>query len=86
MKNKTAMMLATSLALIASVAMAAEPSPKSANQMTAKGDDSANASPDHGVLFNAESVPSDGSVAVEGQRIDYRAVAGTIVLIRLKAK
>ena len=32
------------------------------------------------MLFNSEAVSSDGSVAVEGQRIDYRAVAGTIVV------
>jgi carboxypeptidase C (cathepsin A) len=38
------------------------------------------ASPDRGVLFQPESVASDGSVAVEGQRIDYRAIAGTIIV------
>jgi hypothetical protein len=38
------------------------------------------ASPDRGILFHPENVASDGSVAVEGQRIDYRAVAGTIIV------
>jgi carboxypeptidase C (cathepsin A) len=38
------------------------------------------AEPDHGVLFQPTSVASDGSVNVEGRRIDYRAVAGTIVV------
>ena len=81
MNAKTALLLAGSLALIAAQATAAEPSPKSSNStQAAKADDAANSSPDHGVLFNSEAVSSDGSVAVEGQRIDYRAVAGTIVV------
>ena len=35
---------------------------------------------DQGVLFQPTSSVSDGSVDVEGRRIDYRAVAGTIVV------
>jgi carboxypeptidase C (cathepsin A) len=31
-------------------------------------------------LFTAESAGSDGSVTIEGQRIDYHAVAGTLVV------
>ncbi|MEO5867904.1 MAG: peptidase S10, partial [Sphingomonas sp.] len=42
--------------------------------------DAANASIDHGVLFQAEAVPSNGSVSVGGQRIDYHTVAGTMVV------
>jgi carboxypeptidase C (cathepsin A) len=38
------------------------------------------AAPDQGVLFHPESVESEGSVTVEGARIDYRAVAGTIIV------
>ncbi|MEA3001632.1 MAG: hypothetical protein QOH81_420 [Sphingomonadales bacterium] len=38
------------------------------------------ASPDRGVLFQPESVASDGAVIVEGQRVDYRAVAGTLIV------
>jgi carboxypeptidase C (cathepsin A) len=38
------------------------------------------ASPDRGVLFQPESVTSDGAVIVEGQRVDYRAVAGTLIV------
>jgi carboxypeptidase C (cathepsin A) len=45
-----------------------------------KPDASRTASPDQGVLFHPQSVATNGSVSVEGQRIDYRAVAGTIVV------
>ena len=38
------------------------------------------AAPDHDGLFQPESVSSEGSVTVGGQRIDYRAVAGTLVV------
>jgi len=38
------------------------------------------ASPDRGVLFRPTSSASEGIVDVEGQRIGYRAVAGTIVV------
>ena len=49
---------------------------------TASGVPSADSSaaPDQGVLFRPESVTSSGSVTVEGSRIDYTAVAGTIVV------
>ena len=78
---KTALLVTASLALIGVPVLAAEPSPKAASQArTPKGAETANASPDQGVLFTPESVASDGSVTVEGQRIDYRAVAGTIVV------
>ena len=80
MNAKTALLLTASLALIGMQALAAEPSPKSSTQAATKSDDAANASPDHGVLFNSEASPSEGSVTVEGQRIDYHAVAGTIVV------
>jgi carboxypeptidase C (cathepsin A) len=81
MTSKTALILTASLALLGAQAFAAEPSPKATNQsQSVKADDSANSSPDHGVLFNSEASPSEGSVTVEGQRIDYHAVAGTIVV------
>jgi carboxypeptidase C (cathepsin A) len=38
------------------------------------------ASPDRGVLFEPESVASDGAVVAGGQRVDYRAIAGTIIV------
>jgi carboxypeptidase C (cathepsin A) len=81
MTSKTALLFTAALALVGARAFAAEPSPKATTQaQSAKGDDTANASPDHGVLFNSEASPSEGSVTVEGQRIDYHAVAGTIVV------
>jgi hypothetical protein len=42
--------------------------------------DVANSSPDHGVLFQPQSVASQGSVTVEGRHIDYKAVAGTLIV------
>jgi carboxypeptidase C (cathepsin A) len=40
----------------------------------------ATSSVDEGVLFHPESSETNGSVTVEGQHIDYRAVAGTLVI------
>ncbi|HEY8003947.1 MAG TPA: hypothetical protein VIE16_06955, partial [Phenylobacterium sp.] len=40
----------------------------------------ATAEPNRGVLFSPESVGSEGSVTVRGQKIDYHAVAGTIIV------
>ncbi|MDB5426305.1 MAG: peptidase serine carboxypeptidase [Phenylobacterium sp.] len=67
------------LSLIAGPALAAEPStpPAAASKKPEAG---ATAEPNRGVLFTPESVGSEGSVSVEGQKIDYRAVAGTIVV------
>ncbi|MBN9544420.1 MAG: peptidase S10 [Alphaproteobacteria bacterium] len=53
--------------------------PQSANQSITP-DALSSAAPDQGVLFHPESVESEGSVTVEGARIDYRAVAGTIIV------
>ena len=81
MNAKTALLLTASLIVIGGATLAAEPSPKAANQaQTSRGDEAANASPDQGVLFKPESAASDGTVSVEGQRVDYRAVAGTIIV------
>ena len=52
---------------------------ETANQAT-KPDALSSAAPDQGVLFHPESVDSEGSVTVEGTRIDYRATAGTIIV------
>ncbi len=38
------------------------------------------AAPNRGVLFSPESSVTEGSVTVEGQRVDYRAVAGTLIV------
>ena len=53
--------------------------PESANQGS-KPDALSSAAPDQGVLFHPESVDSESSVTVEGSRIDYRAVTGTIIV------
>lgn len=67
-------------ALLAGVpAMAAE-KPASTHVQAAKPAADSTASPDRGVLFQPEAVASDGTVTVEGQRIAYKAVAGTIVV------
>ncbi|HEX7800527.1 MAG TPA: hypothetical protein VF402_09270, partial [Asticcacaulis sp.] len=39
-----------------------------------------NSSPDRGVLFEPTSSGSDGSVTVEGNRVVYHAVAGTLIV------
>jgi len=70
-------MLAACVSLMAGAALAAEPASKSDSQ---KPDAATTASPDHGVLFHPESATSSGSVTVEGKRIDYHAVAGTIIV------
>jgi len=70
-------MLAACVSLMAGAALAAEPASKSDSQ---KPDAATTASPDHGVLFHPESASSSGSVTVEGKRIDYHAVAGTIIV------
>jgi hypothetical protein len=69
---KTVLALATCASLLAlSAAMAAEPSPKTQTPTEAqKPSAAATASPDRGVLFAPEAVNSEGSVTVEGQRID----------------
>ncbi|MGI8839512.1 MAG: S10 family serine carboxypeptidase-like protein [Caulobacteraceae bacterium] len=77
---KTPLLLAT-LCLAAGSAPAQETTtgktPLIESQKPAAG---ATSSPDRGVIFAPEAVSSRGQVTVEGQRVDYRAVAGTIVV------
>ncbi len=76
-----ALSLAACLSTLAAVTAEPQPSPTApAHQTNAKPEAAATAAPNQGVYFTPESVASEGSVAVEGQRIDYRAVAGTIVV------
>ncbi|HEY3812877.1 MAG TPA: hypothetical protein VGL66_06595 [Caulobacteraceae bacterium] len=77
------LLLATAaVSMIASAALAQKASPPkttpSADQD--KPSASATAAPNKGVLFSPEASVTDGSVTVEGQRIDYRAVAGTLIV------
>ena len=80
---KKALLLAAAFSIASGPALGQE-SPRRPNPPqpveNQRPDGTRTASPDRGVLFQSESVASDGSVAVEGQRIDYRAVAGTIIV------
>jgi carboxypeptidase C (cathepsin A) len=70
---KRALLLAACLVLPWTAAHAApKPTPATPKAEAAPSDD--------GALFTPESVSSDGSVMIEGRRVDYRAVAGTLVV------
>ena len=73
------LLAATCLSLVASSAFAAE-SARKGQEQPQKPDAAASSSPDQGVLFTSEASESQGAVTVEGRRIDYRAVAGTLVV------
>ncbi len=75
---KKALLFATAVSL-ASVLHAADV-PKAAMATNKKPEASTTAAPNKGVLFEPESSTTEGSVTVEGKRIDYKAVAGTIVV------
>ena len=77
---KKALLLAACLSALSGAAFAAPAVPKSTTPDAEKSDAAATSSPDHGVLFHSESASRDGAVNVEGQHIDYRAVAGTIIV------
>ena len=70
---------ASGLLVWASASLAAEPA-RPGRPAPAAPDAGASAAPDQGVFFKPEGVESQGSVAVEGRRVDYRAVAGAIVV------
>jgi len=71
-----ALLLSASIVLLAGAAQAADASGKSAPSDAQKADAAGPPVP----LFTEESAGSDGSISVEGQRIDYHAVAGTLVV------
>jgi carboxypeptidase C (cathepsin A) len=74
-----ALLLASCAWLLAAAAIA-DPSVKTTTVVTSKTDVAPAASPEKVGLFTPDSVGSDGSISVEGQRIDYHAVAGTLVV------
>jgi len=81
---RRSLLLASCLSLVATPALAQE-TPQSSDYHTGsiasdKPSGLHTASPDRGVLFHPTSSVSQGLVDVEGQRIAYRAVAGTIVV------
>jgi carboxypeptidase C (cathepsin A) len=67
------------MAVACSGAMAAE-KPGRTPVPDAKLTSDESASPDRGLLFQPEAVESDGTVTVSGARVDYRAVAGTLIV------
>ena len=77
--NHVALLAAASL-LAVSTASAAESPPRAPASPAEKASPADNASPNRGLIFSPEGVPSEGMVTVGGQKIDYRAVAGTIVV------
>jgi carboxypeptidase C (cathepsin A) len=73
--------LAGAASLIAvSAAQAAESPPKTPAPPAGQTSATATSSPNRGVIFSPESISSDGEVTVGAAKIDYRAVAGTIVV------
>jgi carboxypeptidase C (cathepsin A) len=77
------LLLAAAAALMVAGPALAQETPKASNPTPAdaqKPSATKTASPDRGVLFQPESVASEGQVTVEGKPIAYRAVAGTIVV------
>ena len=81
---KRALLLASCISLIASPAFAQEtPRNSQSSNGPIKNDEPSalhTGSPNRGVLFHPTSSVTQGSVDVEGRRIDYRAVAGTIIV------
>ena len=75
---KKTLLLAASVWVLAGAALAAD-AHKPAEADSSKYDKAA-VPADRVGLFKPESVTTDGSVTVEGQRVDYRAVAGTLVV------
>lgn len=76
--NRSAL-LAVLASLTAPAALAAE-TPSQAPAAAAAKPGATAAAPSQAELFAPESAASEGSVTVEGVKIDYRAVAGTIVV------
>lgn len=73
---KSILLLAASLSLMSAAALAAEPAAKppiAADTAKPEGADKT-------ALFSPEAVASEGSVTIGGARIDYKAVAGTLVV------
>ncbi|MDE2488026.1 MAG: peptidase S10 [Alphaproteobacteria bacterium] len=73
-------MMGAALALLAGAASAQE-SPRASSRLETKKPSAAStAEPNRGLIFSPQAVTTQGSVTVEGQKIDYHAVAGTIIV------
>ncbi|OJU10692.1 MAG: peptidase S10 [Alphaproteobacteria bacterium 64-11] len=68
------------LALVLMAANGHAATPPNPGEASAKPDALSTSAPAKDVLFHAGSSQSEGSVTVEGTRIDYRAEAGTIIV------
>jgi len=73
-------LLLAAAAMLTAVAARAQTLPKTALDSETKTSATSSSAPDRGVLFAPESSTTEGVVDVEGQKIDYRAVAGTLVV------
>ena len=72
--------LAAVACVAAGGASAAPLKTKTPTPAAAKPEATTSAATDAAGLFSPQSAESEGSVVVEGQRVDYRAVAGTLVV------
>jgi carboxypeptidase C (cathepsin A) len=70
----------SAVAALSLVAAAAEAQTAKSPADGPKPDAASASTPDQGLLFHPESASSDGTVMVEGQKIDYRSVAGTLIV------
>ena len=77
---KKALLFAACASFFATGALAADTLKPASSVEVKKADASATSAPNQGVLFQPETSVSEGVVTVEGRRIDYEAVAGTIVV------
>jgi carboxypeptidase C (cathepsin A) len=75
---------AAAIAALLSVSLCAAPATAADKPVKAKaaeaGSQKADAVPEKGEIFQPQSSESEGSVTIGGRRIDYRAVAGTLVV------
>ncbi|MBR0552399.1 S10 family peptidase [Stakelama marina] len=80
MLKRILMGTALGCAMVAMTAASAQEtdSPQSSRSANKPGPE--NSSPEFGVLFQPQSSTTDGSVSVEGRRVDYKAVAGTLIV------
>jgi carboxypeptidase C (cathepsin A) len=74
---KQALMFAATLSLATALHAADMPKAAAAGK---KPDAATTAAPNKGVLFQPEQSETSGTVAIEGKKVDYKAVAGTMIV------
>ena len=77
---KNVLLAGAALSLAAGLAAAQESPSSKAPTNDKKPAPAAAAEPNSGVLFQPEHVDSEGTATIRGQKIDYHAVAGTIIV------